>query len=119
MTWTGKKKSWPVLVPLHTGLEAVHACVPRGLEARRLQDGFPEWQLAGLPVERDTLISANVRDSGRLRSLTKAGASDTCTTPWKRLTGVCDITNDPGGEASGIDPFARSCAASGCAAARR
>jgi len=32
--------------------EAVQALRKRGLRARRLQDGFPEWQAAGLPVER-------------------------------------------------------------------
>ena len=34
--------------------EAVARLRAKGFEARRLQDGFPEWQLAGLPVERDT-----------------------------------------------------------------
>jgi len=32
--------------------EAVGALRKRGLKARRLVDGFPEWRAAGLPVER-------------------------------------------------------------------
>jgi len=32
--------------------EAVAALRKRGLKARRLQNGFPEWRAAGLPVER-------------------------------------------------------------------
>jgi len=32
--------------------EAVEKLRKRGLKARRLQDGFPEWRAAGLPVER-------------------------------------------------------------------
>jgi rhodanese-related sulfurtransferase/predicted transcriptional regulator len=32
--------------------EAVARLRARGIKARRLRDGFPEWQLAGLPVER-------------------------------------------------------------------
>jgi len=32
--------------------EAVARLRAKGFEARRLQDGFPEWELAGLPVER-------------------------------------------------------------------
>ncbi len=31
--------------------EAVAALRDRGLEARRLEDGFPEWRAAGLPVD--------------------------------------------------------------------
>lgn len=34
--------------------EAVARLRKKGLTARRLQDGFPEWQLAGFPVERQT-----------------------------------------------------------------
>lgn len=30
--------------------QAVKECRARGLRARRLEDGFPEWRLAGLPV---------------------------------------------------------------------
>jgi rhodanese-related sulfurtransferase/predicted transcriptional regulator len=30
--------------------QAVGVCRARGLRARRLEDGFPEWRLAGLPV---------------------------------------------------------------------
>lgn len=33
--------------------EAVARLRTRGFHARRLEDGFPEWQLAGLPVERN------------------------------------------------------------------
>lgn len=32
--------------------EAVALLRRRGLKARRLQDGFPEWRAAGLPIER-------------------------------------------------------------------
>jgi ArsR family transcriptional regulator len=32
--------------------EAVAKLRSRGLKARRLEDGFPEWRAAGLPVER-------------------------------------------------------------------
>lgn len=32
--------------------EAVRACLARGIPARRLEDGFPEWRRAGLPVAR-------------------------------------------------------------------
>lgn len=32
--------------------EAVAALRARGFKVRRLQDGFPEWRVAGLPVER-------------------------------------------------------------------
>jgi rhodanese-related sulfurtransferase/predicted transcriptional regulator len=32
--------------------EAVEALRKRGLKARRLKDGFPEWRAAGFPVER-------------------------------------------------------------------
>lgn len=34
--------------------EAVARLRRKGVTARRLQDGFPEWQLAGLPVEKPT-----------------------------------------------------------------
>jgi rhodanese-related sulfurtransferase/DNA-binding transcriptional ArsR family regulator len=34
--------------------EAVARLRDKGLPARRLQDGFPEWQLAGLPVDGST-----------------------------------------------------------------
>jgi ArsR family transcriptional regulator len=30
--------------------EAVAALRPRGFKVRRLEDGFPEWRAAGLPV---------------------------------------------------------------------
>lgn len=33
--------------------DAVARLRQHGFEARRLEDGFPEWQLAGLPVEKD------------------------------------------------------------------
>ncbi len=32
--------------------EAVNRLRDKGISARRLEDGFPEWKLAGLPVER-------------------------------------------------------------------
>ena len=31
--------------------DAVAALRARGIEARRLEDGYPEWKAAGLPVE--------------------------------------------------------------------
>jgi hypothetical protein len=31
--------------------EAIEILHRAGLRARRLEDGFPEWRLAGLPVE--------------------------------------------------------------------
>jgi hypothetical protein len=31
-------------------LQALRAARRRGFRARRLEDGFPEWRLAGLPV---------------------------------------------------------------------
>jgi rhodanese-related sulfurtransferase/DNA-binding HxlR family transcriptional regulator len=34
--------------------DAVAQLRERGLKARRLQDGFPEWKQAGLPVEKET-----------------------------------------------------------------
>ncbi|HEC13021.1 MAG TPA: metalloregulator ArsR/SmtB family transcription factor [Acidiferrobacteraceae bacterium] len=33
--------------------DAVEKLRAQGYQARRLEDGFPEWQTAGLPVERD------------------------------------------------------------------
>jgi rhodanese-related sulfurtransferase/biotin operon repressor len=33
--------------------DAVHLLRKKGLKARRLQDGLPEWRLAGLPTARD------------------------------------------------------------------
>jgi len=33
--------------------DAVHLLRKRGMKARRLQDGLPEWRLAGLPTVRD------------------------------------------------------------------
>jgi rhodanese-related sulfurtransferase len=33
--------------------DAVHFLRKKGLKARRLQDGLPEWRLAGLPTARD------------------------------------------------------------------
>jgi len=33
--------------------DAVAKCRERGLKAHRLEDGFPEWKLAGLPVEKN------------------------------------------------------------------
>ena len=34
--------------------DAVARLRKRGLDARRLEDGYPEWRTAGLPVEKDT-----------------------------------------------------------------
>lgn len=33
--------------------DAVRSLTKRGVRARRLEDGFPEWRQAGLPVERE------------------------------------------------------------------
>jgi rhodanese-related sulfurtransferase len=33
--------------------DAVELLRKRGLKARRLEDGLPEWRVAGLPVERE------------------------------------------------------------------
>ena len=33
--------------------DAVHLLRKKGLKARRLQDGLPEWRLAGLPTASD------------------------------------------------------------------
>jgi ArsR family transcriptional regulator len=33
--------------------DAVDLLRRKGLKARRLEDGLPEWRLAGLPVQRD------------------------------------------------------------------
>lgn len=41
--------------------EAVARLRERGFKARRLQDGFPEWKLAGLPTESE--VSASVASS--------------------------------------------------------
>jgi ArsR family transcriptional regulator len=35
--------------------EAVAALRRRGYQARRLEDGFPEWKVAGLPIRASTL----------------------------------------------------------------
>lgn len=35
--------------------EAVRALREKGLKARRLQDGYPEWKTAGLPVEHSVM----------------------------------------------------------------
>jgi len=32
--------------------DAVAKCRSKGIDAQRLEDGFPEWQLAGFPVEK-------------------------------------------------------------------
>jgi DNA-binding transcriptional ArsR family regulator len=37
--------------------EAVDMFRAKGIHARRLEDGFPEWELAGLPIKRDINLS--------------------------------------------------------------
>jgi rhodanese-related sulfurtransferase/DNA-binding transcriptional ArsR family regulator len=37
--------------------DAVHLLRKKGMRARRLQDGMPEWRMAGLPVELDSQVS--------------------------------------------------------------
>jgi rhodanese-related sulfurtransferase/DNA-binding transcriptional ArsR family regulator len=37
--------------------EAVAALRPRGFQVRRLREGFPEWKLAGLPVETGASVA--------------------------------------------------------------
>jgi rhodanese-related sulfurtransferase len=39
--------------------EAVAALRAKGYRIRRLEDGYPEWSAAGLPVERTSSSSAN------------------------------------------------------------
>jgi len=34
--------------------DAVAKCRDKGIDAQRLEDGFPEWQLAGMPVEKNS-----------------------------------------------------------------
>jgi len=41
--------------------EAVAQLREQGFRARRLQDGFPEWREAGLPVEKSTKVTAGER----------------------------------------------------------
>ncbi len=38
-------------------IEAVAALRVHGFRARRLEDGFPEWKAAGLPIERGASLS--------------------------------------------------------------
>jgi hypothetical protein len=42
---SGRKRPWCVL-----SFEAVALLCNKGYRARRLEDGFPEWKMAGLPV---------------------------------------------------------------------
>jgi ArsR family transcriptional regulator len=35
--------------------EAVKLLRGKGFKVRRLQDGYPEWKLAGLPVEKSVV----------------------------------------------------------------
>jgi len=41
--------------------EAVARLREKGFRARRLQDGFPEWRQAGLPVEKSAKVTADER----------------------------------------------------------
>lgn len=41
--------------------EAVMQLRKQGLSARRMEEGFPEWRLAGLPVEADKTVKTNPR----------------------------------------------------------
>ncbi len=41
--------------------EAVAQLREKGFQARRLEDGFPEWREAGLPVEKSTKATADKR----------------------------------------------------------
>jgi rhodanese-related sulfurtransferase len=41
--------------------EAVAQLREQGFQARRLEDGFPEWREAGLPVEKTTADSRQRR----------------------------------------------------------
>jgi rhodanese-related sulfurtransferase/DNA-binding HxlR family transcriptional regulator len=41
--------------------EAVAQLRKQGFSARRMEDGFPEWRLAGLPVEADKTVKKNLR----------------------------------------------------------
>jgi ArsR family transcriptional regulator len=39
--------------------EAVALLRRRGYQVRRLEDGFPEWKMAGLPIGRDSLVNSS------------------------------------------------------------
>jgi rhodanese-related sulfurtransferase len=39
--------------------EAVARLREHGFQARRLEDGFPEWREAGLPVEKSAVTESN------------------------------------------------------------
>jgi rhodanese-related sulfurtransferase/DNA-binding HxlR family transcriptional regulator len=41
--------------------EAVVQLRKQGFSARRMEEGFPEWRLAGLPVEADKTVKTNLR----------------------------------------------------------
>lgn len=53
--------------------EAVARLRARGFRARRLEDGFPEWRSAGLPVEQDPAGSGRQPGAGARRSRARAG----------------------------------------------
>jgi len=65
--------------------DAVHLLRKRGMKARRLEDGLPEWRLAGLPIERldhwrnvaafalITTSSMVYADEGTLKALAQGG----------------------------------------------
>ncbi len=48
-------------------LEAVALLRRRGFRARRLQDGFPEWKAAGLPIELVASSAGPARSSAMPR----------------------------------------------------
>jgi rhodanese-related sulfurtransferase len=43
--------------------DAVKKCRDKGLNAHRLEDGFPEWKLAGLPIEKNCIAPLNLEGS--------------------------------------------------------
>ncbi len=45
--------------------EAVAQLRKQGFSARRMEEGFPEWRLAGLPVEQGTKPAQNIAKYGR------------------------------------------------------
>ncbi len=47
--------------------EAVAQLRARGFSARRLEDGFPEWKAAGLPVEVHSCLHIQLRSGAAMR----------------------------------------------------